>query len=507
MHVYGLWEENGAPHRTVRFLLSRLVRSSTSTLGHRRRRYVVLEFNSSRLEVKPFSKSCVQSTHHEGDSDDNDSSITSLLNTKPTARQSLLSRRRSLSPLERISSLLPQDALSLEVTQLREQDQPHEEDTWMQEELSYSDPLAILSKEQHSTGFDANNAAKYNSDTTNDVATQFYRATSQFNGTQWMSSTHLRKTTLAYGELLVAEYHRKGHVEFRKMFQLKIGTRLQSSWGIILHDDVAGQPASYFQKTSRGVPIFIRRASLDDYVLYMKRGPAISYPKDASIMLMMMNVTEGDYVLESGSGSGGMSLFLSRAVGSSGSVLSVDVREDHLRRAILNYQRWRASWKACQGEEWPDNVEFHNADLCTASSLLACRAFTAVALDLINPHLVLPTVIPHLYPGAVCAVYLANITQVIDLLEGLRCSALPLLCERIFEVPTRDWLVGPALRKDGGYCSKKPLNLNEVQREETTSDDSEQEHPSFGSVPYIARPHPEQFSHTAFLVKLRKFVR
>uniref|UniRef100_A0A3Q3QUE3 tRNA (adenine(58)-N(1))-methyltransferase n=2 Tax=Monopterus albus TaxID=43700 RepID=A0A3Q3QUE3_MONAL len=298
------------------------------------------------------------------------------------------------------------------------------------------------------------------------------------------------------------------------MFQLKEGAHLHISRGIILHDDIAGQSAGRFLKTNGGVPIFIHRASLEDYVLHMKRGPAIAYPKDACTMLLLMDITEGDHVLESGSGSGAMTLFLSRAVGSKGRVLSVEIREDHLKRATLNYECWRTSWSLRRGVEWPDNVQFHNADLCTASWLLAGHGFHAVALDLIHPQLVLPTVLPHLHTGAVCAVYLANITQVIDLLEGLRCSALPLLCERIIEVPVRDWVVAPAMWKDRGYYSRKAPILEENQRkeaEEETSDETDRElateqHPTFRTVPYIARPHHQQSSHTAFLVKLRKCV-
>lgn len=69
---------------------------------------------------------------------------------------------------------------------------------------------------------------------------------------------------------------------------------------------------------------------------------------------------------------------LSFTVGSKGSVLSVEVRDDHHRRAVKNYSCWRASWLLRRGEEWPDNVQFLNADLCSASSLLAGQGFHAV---------------------------------------------------------------------------------------------------------------------------------
>lgn len=84
---------------------------------------------------------------------------------------------------------------------------------------------------------------------------------------------------LTFGELLLAEYRKKGRVEFRKMFQLQDGQRLQSSWGTIGHSDIVGRHAGDFIRTIHGTPILIRRPNLEEYVLYMKRGPAIAYPK------------------------------------------------------------------------------------------------------------------------------------------------------------------------------------------------------------------------------------
>ncbi|TKS86269.1 tRNA (adenine(58)-N(1))-methyltransferase, mitochondrial [Collichthys lucidus] len=390
-------------------LLHRLLRISTCSQRLLCNRGILAKLHKCRREVRTFSTGSVTWNQNEGDDPESSS-----LSTKLTSRQALLSRRRrSLSPLERISGLLPQDALSPEVMQLREQNQ---QDVQV--------PVTHCTPEESGLG----ESPKEDDSENHHAAVEPH--------TQETSATLPGESLLAFGEQLVAEYRRKGRLEFRKMFQLQAGTRLQSSWGTILHDDIAGQPAGRFLKTGRGVPILIRRASLEDYVLFMKRGPAIAYPKDACTMLMMMDVTEGDCVLESGSGSGAMSLFLSRAVGSKGSVVSVEIREDHHKRAVLNYNRWRTSWSLRRGEEWPDNVQFHKADLCTASPLLAGRGFHAV----------------------------------MDLLEGLRCSALPLLCEHIIEVSFRNWLVAPALQKDGGYCIRKAPILHEDQRDETSDE-------------------------------------
>lgn len=455
----------------VRFTQRRLSNGNAISKGH-----------TCRTDARSFVTSLAKRSQNEEEGD-------SVSSSQLSARRALLSRRRrSLSPLERISGLLPEDALGPDVTQLRDQNQ--------------EGPAQVSDVSE--PGWDEAERS-HQSEASEDLDP------SDPSPEEGRPRTLPGETLLQFGELLVAEHRRKRQVEFRKMFQLQPAGRLLSNWGVVLHDDVVGQPAGRFLKTSRGVSILVRRPSLEDYVLYMKRGPNIAYPKDAATMLVMMDVTEGDRVLESGSGSGAMSLFLSRAVGSRGSVLSVELRDDHHRVAVKNYNRWRASWRLRRGEEWPDNVHFAHADLCSASSLLAGQGFNAAALDLSNPHLALPVVTPRLHPGAVCAVYLANITQVIDLLEGLRCLDLPLLCERIIEVPVRDWLVAAALQKDGAFCSRKsPLPEDERTDEGDAPDEAHQEEtasgsrPAFGSVPYIARPHPQQKGHTAFLVRLRK---
>ncbi|XP_040207799.1 tRNA (adenine(58)-N(1))-methyltransferase, mitochondrial [Rana temporaria] len=318
------------------------------------------------------------------------------------------------------------------------------------------------------------------------------------------------------GDLLLAEYQRKHRSVFRKMFLLKPHGKLVSNWGAIGNQDIMGQLPGQRLLTSTGHTLLLRRPSLEEYVCFMRRGPNITYPKDMAAMMMAMDVGPGDVVLEAGSGSGACSLFLSRAVGSEGAVYSFEVRADHHDVAKRNFSNWRKAWQIRSGgRTWPDNVRFINKSVTDAFPDIQSVAFDAAALDMLNPQVALPVITRNLKPGAVCAVYIANITQVIDLLEGIRCCKLPLVCEKIVEVGVTDWLVAPSVRKDGKISKRvDPQTPEQLHREEEEEDDDEtdggDEGPAgseaFGQVPYIARPLPWQTGHTAFLAHLRKFI-
>uniref|UniRef100_H3AWF2 tRNA (adenine(58)-N(1))-methyltransferase n=1 Tax=Latimeria chalumnae TaxID=7897 RepID=H3AWF2_LATCH len=393
-------------------------------------------------------------------------------------------RRRSLSPLERVSSMIPEELLSQEVRDLmdaRQGEQSHED----------CSPRPFPQTFASAAGIAAEPPSLQNKPT--------------------RSARIKREVPFKPGDLVLAELWRKQTLEFRKMFSLTATGKALSNWGMVLHRDIVGKFPGQIFKTSTNFKLLMRRPSLEEYAMLMKRGPNITYPKqhgkieDVNTLLMVMDINEGDYVLECGSGSGGMTLFLSRAVGSEGRVLSLEVRDDHHCRALKNYQRWCAAWAVAHEEEWPQNVEFIKKDITAVAEDMKAVTFDAVALDMINPQVALPVMHPLLKQGGVCAVYLANMTQIIDLLEGIRRCQLSLLCERVFEVMHRDWIVAPALRKDGSIVQRVEPQHNRSeespdQRHGRLMDD---EMP-FGTMPYIARPRHGLSSHTGFLVKLRK---
>ncbi len=189
--------------------------------------------------------------------------------------------------------------------------------------------------------------------------------------------------------------------------ELTPGAQFHTHRGILDHDAVIGLPEGSVVTSSGGTPYLALRPLLTDYVLSMPRGAAVIYPKDAAQIVAWGDIFPGARVLEAGAGSGALTCSLLRAVGSSGSVLSYEIRADHAEYAVRNVERFFG--------ERPANWTLVVSDLAEHSGPV-----DRVVLDMLEPWSVLPTVADALVPGGVLTVYVASTTQLSRIAEELR---------------------------------------------------------------------------------------
>ncbi|MGD9986807.1 tRNA (adenine-N1)-methyltransferase [Pseudonocardia sp.] len=219
---------------------------------------------------------------------------------------------------------------------------------------------------------------------------------------------------------------------------LEEGGQYHTHRGGLAHDDLIGKPEGSLVVSPVGTPYLALRPLLADYVLSMPRGAAVIYPKDAAQILMWGDVFPGARVLEAGAGSGALTCSLLQAVGPQGSVVSYEVRDDHLQHAEKNVETFFGSrptnWTLRLGD-----VKDHDP---------GAEQFDRVVLDMLAPWEVLETVRAALVPGGVLVGYVATTTQLSRLTEALRemqCWTEP----QSWESLVRPWhVVGLAVRPE-----------------------------------------------------------
>jgi tRNA (adenine57-N1/adenine58-N1)-methyltransferase len=124
----------------------------------------------------------------------------------------------------------------------------------------------------------------------------------------------------------------------RKSFIMRLqpGAELQTHRGVIRHDDLIDQPLGRQVQSHLGYPFLVLEPSTHDLILDLKRTTQIMYPKDIGYVLLRMNIGPGSRVVEAGTGSGGLTLALARAVMPTGRVYSYEMRPDVLNLAAKN---------------------------------------------------------------------------------------------------------------------------------------------------------------------------
>ena len=96
-------------------------------------------------------------------------------------------------------------------------------------------------------------------------------------------------------------------------------------------------------ESSTGVEFKIYHPTYKEFVLLMKRGPQIIYPKDIGQIILEADIHKNSNVLEIGTGSGALTLFLLNIISTDGSLISLDVSKKNQRRTKKTIDRYMSS--------------------------------------------------------------------------------------------------------------------------------------------------------------------
>ena len=278
-----------------------------------------------------------------------------------------------------------------------------------------------------------------------------------------MQSVNSRSGVLRVGEKIQFT-DRKGK---RITAQLVSGGVTQTEHGLICHDDVIGQsegvvittvsakressqtivdPSKSSNKPWKaaraigGWDYVVMRPRMVDYVLSMPRGAQIMYPKDIAQVIALGDIRSGMRVLESGAGSGAMSLSLLDAVGECGKLTTIELRPDFARiaesNATLYYGKRPEWWNLLTG------------DFDSVAKTLDAHSVDRIMLDMLDPWNRLEQAHRVIVPGGVLVAYVTTTTQMSRMAEALRESGVWTEPE-IQETLERTWKAqGLAVRPD-----------------------------------------------------------
>lgn len=219
----------------------------------------------------------------------------------------------------------------------------------------------------------------------------------------------------------------------RYLVTLVEGGEFHNHTGIAAHDDIIGSVEGSTFRTTHGAWLLALRPTLNDIVLKMPRGAQVIYPKDIGAIVVMADIRPGVRVLESGVGSGALSMGLLRA---GAEVVGYELRDDFAARAQENVSRFA-----------PDVAPNYRVEMRDCYDGIEERYLDRVVLDLPEPWRVVPHAETALRPGGILVAYTPTIGQAATLRQRLDESRFSFA--ETLEVLQRTWHIeGQSVRPD-----------------------------------------------------------
>jgi len=220
----------------------------------------------------------------------------------------------------------------------------------------------------------------------------------------------------------------------RYLLTLTPGDEFHTHAGMVAHDDILGSAEGTSFRSSRGATFLAIRPTLADFVLKMPRGAQVIYPKDLGPILLLADIFPGARCLESGVGSGALSMTLVRA---GAHVVGYELREDFANRARRNVRTFLGD----------SALERYRVELRNVYEGIGESDLDRVLLDLPEPWRAVEHAARAMHVGGVLVAYTPQITQAVRL--RLAPDSCGLGMAETIEVLNRGWPIdGQSVRPD-----------------------------------------------------------
>lgn len=194
-----------------------------------------------------------------------------------------------------------------------------------------------------------------------------------------------------------------------------------------------------FEVASRIVDF--RRPSLYEYISLKEQQAVSSHFSIVTLVPLLLEIGKNSKVLECGTGSGSMSLFLSEHLGNNGCLHTFDINKLKSQKAKKSFIEWKNSYDLWAGEKWTDNVKFgfmdFNGDNRWADQMP--EFYDAIYLDMADLSQGIQQAYKMIKKDGVLVVNAMHLTQIISCLNAILNKKIAFQLELVMEPANRFW--------------------------------------------------------------------
>lgn len=148
------------------------------------------------------------------------------------------------------------------------------------------------------------------------------------------------------------------------LVQVETGRQFHTHAGIVNLQELVGKEYGSRITSSLGTTLWAFEPTAQDFIMKSERKTQILYPKDCGMIAVRTGLASGQKVVEAGTGSGALTLFLASLVRPGGHVYSYEIREEFIAIARRNLEKADLSqYVTIQHHDAKEGVDVKEADV------------------------------------------------------------------------------------------------------------------------------------------------